>query len=192
MTNASTLILPPPWKQHTDSPNNILHQHSKRISSTVETGQYALSWAEDAPRVTDSGTTCSYTYPKAAERLPAASEGLHHTSPHPSSIIILSHSLALIRLLGGTWMQGMLQHCQGHYEAGLGLGCPPGSTHRHPHSRVGAAGKRQWSPQTPGLGCPSYEERHQDLWRSLLSQHSHSQDPKLLVLISCCDVMDDN
>lgn len=57
---------------------------------------------------TDSGTTHSYTYPKAAERLPAASKDLHHASPPrllpTSSIIILAHSLALIRLLGGTWM----------------------------------------------------------------------------------------
>lgn len=36
---------------------------------------------------TDSGTTCSYMYPKSAEKLPAASEGLHHTSPHPHQLL---------------------------------------------------------------------------------------------------------
>lgn len=163
------------------------------MASTAETGQCALPWAGDSHRVKLTSRSWNYAQlyvPKGSGD--ATGSFKRFTSYLPlSSSIILSHSLALIRLLGGTWMQGMLQHCQGHYEAGRGLERPPCYTHRHPHYRVRAAGEGQQTPWSPGLSCPSYEGRHQDLWKSLPSQHCHSQDPKLLVLISSHDVMDD-
>lgn len=190
VTEASSLILPSPQEQSTDSPDD----HPINTAGTAETGQCAVPWAGDSQRVKPTSRSWNYAQLDVAKDSGDGTGSFKKFTsylPLSSSIIILSHSLALILLLGGTWMQGMLQHCQGHFKAGPGLEHPPCYTHRHPHYRAGAAGKGQQSPWTPGLNCPSYEGRHQDLWRSLPSQHCHSRDPKPLVLISSHDVMDD-
>lgn len=79
---ASSLILPSPQEQHTDSPDDppSTWQAQQKQDSVLCHEQGILTGSNSQA---DPGTTHSCMYPKAAEMLPAASKGLHHTSPYP-------------------------------------------------------------------------------------------------------------
>lgn len=108
------------------------HQHSKHSRNRTVCCAMSREFSEDQTYKQIWNYTQLYA-PKGSRDATGSFKKFTSYLPLSSSIIILSHSLALIRLLGGTWMQGMLQHCQGHYKASLGLESPPCYTHRHPH-----------------------------------------------------------
>lgn len=125
MTNASPLIPPSPAEQHTDSPGDFptsTRQQKERCSGN-RTACFAMSRGCSQGQTHKVWDYTQLRVPKGSREATGSFKRFTSClSPHRllpiSSIIILAHSLALIRLLGGTWMQGMLQHCQGHYEAG--------------------------------------------------------------------------
>lgn len=86
MTEASSLILPSPQEQHTDSPDDPPStQHSQQKQDSILCHEKGILIGSNSQA--NPGTTHSYMHPKAAEMLPAASKALHHTSPYPHQLL---------------------------------------------------------------------------------------------------------